>query len=120
MTLPVTESILLLYWKQNKRKIYVHYSCFFLITSCVSYTLTSCVSCLPKAWWVASEFEYMPMTVLVGQKWLQNRLILTCILFSLQIYCFFPLQTYAYLKFKLSASYFMLSSVPLMRWKNVH
>lgn len=46
-----------------------------LITSCVSYTLTSCVSCLPKAWWVASEIEYMSMTVLVGQKWLQNRLM---------------------------------------------
>lgn len=84
-----------------------------LITSCVSYTLTSCISCLPQAWWVASEIEFMPMTVLVGQKWLQNSLTLTCTLFFLQIYCFFPLQTYAYLKFKLSASYFMLSPLYL-------
>lgn len=79
-------------WKQNRRKS-VSIIPYLLIPSCISHqTFTSCVSYSPTAWWMAGEIDDVPPPALREQNGFKTRLLLKCILFSLQICRIFPLN----------------------------
>ena len=81
-------TIIILEGKQ-KKNVYVCYHLSF-DNFCVSYeTFASYTSCSPKAWWMLVKLSIYPYQYWWNKNDFKTKLLLTCILFSLQIF-FFP------------------------------